>query len=189
MLPVAIAMGRHLFPFRTEKLSPSAPMVLGGQPPGRVGRRRSFTRKAASGRLWSFRSRSARARRGSSHARAASPESATRGGRPMSSAGSRSRALSHRRCGEPSPAPPIRAGDRVWDAGRSAGEWAPPRLLAQGRTRQAWRSRSRGRHCRQLAGQGRCARGTWGQSTIALGRNICSARDFAGGPERHLTTA
>jgi hypothetical protein len=35
-----IAGGKHLFPFRTEQLSPSAPMVLGGQPPGRVGRRR-----------------------------------------------------------------------------------------------------------------------------------------------------
>ena len=35
-----MATGLHLFPFRTEKLSPSAPMVLGGQPPGRVGRRR-----------------------------------------------------------------------------------------------------------------------------------------------------
>jgi hypothetical protein len=39
-----IARGKHLFPFRTEPLSLSAPMVLGGQPPGRVGRRRSFTR-------------------------------------------------------------------------------------------------------------------------------------------------
>ncbi len=39
-LPVVIAAGKHLFPFRTEKLSPPAPMVLGGQPPGRVGRRR-----------------------------------------------------------------------------------------------------------------------------------------------------
>src|SRR5215213_5511799 len=38
---VAIARGKHLFPFRTEKLSPSAPMVLGPQGPGRVGRRRS----------------------------------------------------------------------------------------------------------------------------------------------------
>jgi hypothetical protein len=37
-----IARGKHLFPFRTEPLSLSAPMVLGGQPPGRVGRRRSF---------------------------------------------------------------------------------------------------------------------------------------------------
>src|SRR6185437_852099 len=37
-----IAKGRHLFPFRTEQLSLSAPMVLGGQPPGRVGRRRFF---------------------------------------------------------------------------------------------------------------------------------------------------
>src|SRR5436190_23097871 len=38
--PVVIAAGAHLFPFRTEQLSPPAPMVLGGQPPGRVGRRR-----------------------------------------------------------------------------------------------------------------------------------------------------
>src|SRR5262245_28143264 len=37
-----IARGKHLFPFRTEPLSLSAPMVLGGQPPGRVGRRRSY---------------------------------------------------------------------------------------------------------------------------------------------------
>ena len=42
-----IARGKHLFPFRTEPLSLSAPMVLGGQPPGRVGRRRSFNTKAA----------------------------------------------------------------------------------------------------------------------------------------------
>src|SRR5437588_228149 len=38
--PVVIARGPHLFPFRTEQLSPSAPMVLGAQAPGRVGRRR-----------------------------------------------------------------------------------------------------------------------------------------------------
>ena len=125
---------------------------------------------------------SGRPRRGSSHAMDASLGSATRDGR-RSPAGRRNRLMPHRRCGGPSPAPPIRAGDRVWDAGRSAGELAPPRLLAQGRTRQAWRSRSRGRHCRQLAGQGRCARGTWGQSTNALGQNICSARDVAGGPK------
>src|SRR3954453_22493817 len=37
---VAIARGKHLFPFRTEKLSLSAPMVLGLKGPGRVGRRR-----------------------------------------------------------------------------------------------------------------------------------------------------
>ena len=35
-----MARGIHLFPFRTEKLSPSAPMVLGAKAPGRVGRRR-----------------------------------------------------------------------------------------------------------------------------------------------------
>src|SRR6266480_2951012 len=38
-ISAVIAVGKHLFPFRTEKLSPLAPMVLGGQPPGRVGRR------------------------------------------------------------------------------------------------------------------------------------------------------
>ena len=38
--PVALAWGKHLFPFRTEQLSPTAPMVLGLQGPGRVGRRR-----------------------------------------------------------------------------------------------------------------------------------------------------
>ena len=40
LFPVALARGKHLFPFRTEQLSLFAPMVLGGQPPGRVGRRR-----------------------------------------------------------------------------------------------------------------------------------------------------
>ena len=38
--PVVMAKGFHLFPSRTQKLSPSAPMVLGWTRPGRVGRRR-----------------------------------------------------------------------------------------------------------------------------------------------------
>src|SRR5687768_3052388 len=42
-LSVVIARGPHLFPFRTEQLSPSAPMVLGPRGPGRVGRRRFFS--------------------------------------------------------------------------------------------------------------------------------------------------
>src|SRR3954453_14319809 len=42
---VAIARGKHLFPFRTEKLSLSAPMVLGPKGPGRVGRRRLISTK------------------------------------------------------------------------------------------------------------------------------------------------
>src|SRR5213593_4108357 len=41
---VALAEGIHLFPFRTEKLSPPAPMVLPGKPGGRVGRRPFFLR-------------------------------------------------------------------------------------------------------------------------------------------------
>ena len=47
-----IARGKHLFPFRTEPLSLSAPMVLGGQPPGRVGRRRSYSKEPPGGRLF-----------------------------------------------------------------------------------------------------------------------------------------
>ena len=49
--PVAIARGKHLFPFRTEQLSPAAPMVLGTQVPGRVGRRRFFIHEPPDGRL------------------------------------------------------------------------------------------------------------------------------------------
>src|SRR5215212_6284725 len=49
--PVAIAWGKHLFPFRTEQLSPTAPMVLGSQGPGRVGRRRFFLHEPPAGRL------------------------------------------------------------------------------------------------------------------------------------------
>ncbi len=38
-----MAEGSHPFPFRTRKLSPPAPMVLGSRGPGRVGRRRALT--------------------------------------------------------------------------------------------------------------------------------------------------
>src|SRR3954454_22347764 len=48
---VAIARGPHLFPFRTEQLSPAAPMVLGTHVPGRVGRRRFFFHEPPTGRL------------------------------------------------------------------------------------------------------------------------------------------
>src|SRR3954447_10455776 len=47
---VAIARGKHLFPFRTEKLSLSAPMVLGLKGPGRVGRRRLISTQGPSDR-------------------------------------------------------------------------------------------------------------------------------------------
>src|SRR4051794_41655679 len=49
--PVALAWGKHLFPFRTEQLSPTAPMVLGLHGPGRVGRRRFFLHEPPIGRL------------------------------------------------------------------------------------------------------------------------------------------
>ena len=45
--PVAIARGKYLVPFRTEQSSPVAPMVLGLQGPGRVGRRRSLHKRGA----------------------------------------------------------------------------------------------------------------------------------------------
>src|SRR5439155_10233145 len=43
-ISAVLPAGKHLFPFRTEKLSLPGPMVLGGQPPGRVGRRRLTSR-------------------------------------------------------------------------------------------------------------------------------------------------
>ena len=42
-IQVVIVSGFHLFPFRTEKLSPSAPMVLHTR--GRVGSRRFFKKR------------------------------------------------------------------------------------------------------------------------------------------------
>src|SRR3954469_4467582 len=50
--PVAMAAGTHPFPFRTRQLSPPAPMVLGGRPPGRVGRRRVSFAKRGRPRPW-----------------------------------------------------------------------------------------------------------------------------------------
>jgi hypothetical protein len=45
--PVTIAAESHPFPSRTRKLSLHAPMVLGGIPPGRVGRRRNISKQKA----------------------------------------------------------------------------------------------------------------------------------------------
>ena len=59
LIGVALAEGKHLFPFRTEKLSPPAPMVLPGRLGGRVGRRPLFITKPRPGNrsglsyLWS----------------------------------------------------------------------------------------------------------------------------------------
>ena len=50
--PVVIAKGKHLAPFRTQQLSPSAPMVLPWRRGGRVGHRRDLShQKPPSGRL------------------------------------------------------------------------------------------------------------------------------------------
>ena len=45
-IPVIMAKGSHLFPYRTQKLSLSAPMVLGWRRPGRVGHCRIPNEKA-----------------------------------------------------------------------------------------------------------------------------------------------
>ena len=52
--PVVMAKGKHLVPFRTQKLSPSAPMVLPWRRGGRVGRRRDFSKGSPSGGPFSF---------------------------------------------------------------------------------------------------------------------------------------
>ena len=46
-IPVTIARGIHLFPFRTQKLSLLAPNVLGWKRPGRIGRCRFPNKKAS----------------------------------------------------------------------------------------------------------------------------------------------
>ena len=50
--PVMMAKGSHLFPYRTQKLSPSAPMVLGWTRPGRVGRCRNPYRRSSDASLF-----------------------------------------------------------------------------------------------------------------------------------------
>ena len=45
-IPVTMAKGKHLFPSRTQQLSPSAPTVLGWTRPGRIGRCRLPKEKA-----------------------------------------------------------------------------------------------------------------------------------------------
>src|ERR1051326_4948570 len=44
-----MAKGKHPVPFRTRKLSSSAPMVLQGRPCGRVGHRRTYFRAPLGG--------------------------------------------------------------------------------------------------------------------------------------------
>src|SRR3954449_7573558 len=81
-----IAAGKHLFPFRTEKLSPLAPMVLGEQSPGRVGRRPLAQR--ARGRAlfsWTYAARSL-LRHSGSRARSWATRSAGGGWLPKSAA-------------------------------------------------------------------------------------------------------
>ena len=50
--PVMMAKGSHLFPYRTQKLSPSAPMVLGWTRPGRVGRCRNPYKRSSDASLF-----------------------------------------------------------------------------------------------------------------------------------------
>src|SRR3712207_6607622 len=75
---VTTAAGIHLFPFRTEKLSPPAPMVLRGRLRGRVGRRPSFCSFEVWARLCG--SRSANSTYASVHVGPADGEFEDRGG-------------------------------------------------------------------------------------------------------------
>jgi hypothetical protein len=110
-LSVALARGIHLFPFRTEKLSLSAPMVLGPSGPGRVGRRRLISSRPRPPRSVGGVSRCQRPCRDGSGVRHGCGRGSTRPGR-------RRRACpSGRRCG-------WRAG-----AAASADLPAPVRLL------------------------------------------------------------
>ena len=44
--PLTMEQGKHLFPFRTEKLRPASPMVLAARVAGRVGRQRGLLQNA-----------------------------------------------------------------------------------------------------------------------------------------------
>ena len=120
---VVIARGKHLFPFRTEQLSPSAPMVLGVHTPGRVGRRRSFLQES--------RPRAALFR----FARRRSGEAPRGGPRAWRSGGRSSR-------GDPGlpGAPP-----RPTSVSTVASGTGPPRVAARGHTRRASPGRSQDR--------------------------------------------
>jgi hypothetical protein len=126
--PVAIARGKHLFPFRTEQLSPAAPMVLGTHVPGRVGRRRFFFTSRPNGRLVVV--------KGPSHA---PPGAAAPGGRPPP--GSRRAAVAPRvvgvrvgpsRCTPPWVHMPAPASPRPWGPARLAADSRAPARSACG---------------------------------------------------------
>ncbi len=150
---VVIARGKHLFPFRTEPLSLSAPMVLGGKPPGRVGRRRDLSKEPPSGaalfvprsvaeieRLWRL-----RLPRRSGPGRHGSPQAP--------------RPDAHRRRGGPSGVPPSPSAGGSTGA-RLAHDRARSREGARGRTRPGSPDRLRDRLRRGASGPCPCARGT-----------------------------
>jgi hypothetical protein len=113
---VVIARGKHLFPFRTEPLSPSAPMVLGAHAPGRVGRRRFFLTQHDDGRE---RPATLHRRRGGSSRAPPSPVAARRGGDGPAHDGTRPRGAAR---GRIRPAWRSRSGGRPRSgtAGRSS---------------------------------------------------------------------
>ncbi len=150
--PVALARGKHLFPFRTEQLSPSAPMVLGSQGPGRVGRRRFLRRRQ--GRLRAARRR-LRSRRRRHDPRTPPNGAASRPGAGLPHHGGSGRGSAG------SPAPAARDGAcegaraAALDAGGPPGSARPcrPPSRRRGRPRAAETSESGGGH-RAHAGRG-----------------------------------
>src|SRR5690348_3014742 len=116
--PVVIARGKHLFPFRTEKLSPSAPMVLGLRRPGRVGRRRDNYEKPSLRGGFSYFWRSPLSPSGDSAQYAATTSAS------LAPAGGRRR-LSYAGSSSPSPSP--RSSSKSPRGGQSS--WASQRLV------------------------------------------------------------
>ena len=151
---VAMAKGKHPVPFRTRKLSPSAPMVLRGGPRGRVGRRRTSSVEAAPSTgvaLTALSGSSAVARCGGERGRGAGP------GRPW----------------WPCPGSALRR--RAWRRQcawwrRRAGRWRPARWCSW---RQAGKPARRRSLCRAGAGpQGRVRLG------CAFGVQAAAARGY-----------
>ena len=155
-----IAQELHLFPFRTEKLSPAAPMVLGEQAPGRVGRRQfSYERPAEAG-LISLWARDGHGCAAEGRARRRSPAIGYDDPRPSPRSdrrlllrrGARLRRRRIRARQAPGCGAPIRTCD-VWHGIRAAaGELSNEPFAG---TEVAWRDASAAAAARHMLGRGR----------------------------------
>ena len=141
-----MAEGSHPFPFRTRKLSPPAPMVLGERSPGRVGRRRISQRRPPPRRgSFSFSGGLARVRWWPDRTTIETAPSGRRvllgrGGRPSGPGSRRGPVL----VGRAGPAPVGRRVDRGREDGRSgpSGGGRSPRSVGPGGPRRPPRPES-----------------------------------------------